>query len=89
VRISEEATGVRDDLPDMEASTVVDASGVVGTGHEGSCRAAVGDTAVVRSLGVGESDARRTSRALLRLVNVCGSDGRGPVFTGDTAECDV
>ena len=89
VRISEEAAGVCDDLPDMEASTVVDASGVVGTSHEGSRQAAVGHTAVIRSLGIGESEARRTGRTLLRLVNMCGSNSRGLVVTGDTAECDV
>lgn len=73
VAISEEAGGVCNNLADVEASTVVSTSSVVGTSDEGSGQAAVGDTAAVRSPGVREGNARWASLALLGLVDVgCG-----------------
>jgi hypothetical protein len=90
VAVSEEATGVGNDLADVEASSLVSTShGVVDANEEGSGQAAVGDTAAVRSLGVGEGKTRWAGGALLALVDMCGCDGGRHVLASYTGECDV
>ena len=84
VAVSEETGGICDNLADVEASSVVNTSSVVGTNEEGSSQAAVGNTAAVRSLGVGEGKAGRAGLALDGLVDVgCGYSGRH-VVAGNT-----
>jgi len=73
VAISEKAGGVCDNLADVETSAGVCTSSAVDASDEGSSQAAVGDTAAVRSPGVGEGNTGRASRALCGLVDVgCG-----------------
>lgn len=74
--ISEETAGVGNDLADMEASSIVSASSVVGSDKEGSSQAAIGHTAVVRAPWVGECKAWWASSALGTLVDVSSGNGR-------------
>lgn len=90
VRVGEEALGVGDDLADMESSTIVNGgSGLVGAGDKRSGQAAVRDTTVVRSLGVGESETWWASLALLSFVDVCGCDCGRLIAACNTAKCNV
>jgi hypothetical protein len=77
VRVSEETTGVRNDLPDVEARTSVCACGGVDASPEGTGLAAVGDTTAVRSYGVGKGDTRWARDALGGLVDVGSSECGG------------
>jgi hypothetical protein len=89
VAVSEEATGVRNNLSDVEGSTVVSTGSVVGTSNKRSGQAAVRDTTVVGSLWVGECKTRRAGLALDGLVDVGCCDGGGEIFTCDTGKGDV
>lgn len=74
VAIGEEAAGVGNDLSDMKPCSIINTSSIVGADEEWSSQAAVRDTAVVGTLGVGESKARWAGLALNGLVNVGSSD---------------
>lgn len=87
--VSEEATGVGDDLLHMEAGSLVDALCVVDADKERSGQAAVRDTAVVWALGVGEGKTRRSGLALGSFVDVGCCDSRALVVAGDARQCNV
>jgi hypothetical protein len=89
VAVSKEATGVSDDLLDMEAGSIVDALGVVGADKEWSCQAAVRDTAVVWALGIGEGKTRRSRLALGSFVDVGCCGGRTLIIAGYARQCNV
>lgn len=89
VAICKEAAGVGDDLSDVKPDSVIHTSSVVGADEEWSSQAAVRDTAVVGTLGIGESKARWTSFALNGLVNVGSGDSRREVFAGNARQCDI
>jgi hypothetical protein len=89
VAVGEEATWVRNNLLDVESSSVISTCSAVDTHKEGTGQAAVRDAAVVRSLGVGECKTRRSGFALDALVNVCRCHGGRHVIAGHTGEGNV
>lgn len=90
MRVGEETAGVGNDLLDVEAHTsVVHGSSNVDTSGEWAGQAAVGDTALVRSLGVGERNARWSSTTLCAFVNVGSSLCGRRIVAGHAAQGDV
>jgi hypothetical protein len=84
VAVSEEARRVGNNLSDVEVQTSISTSGAVDTSGEWTSQAAVRDTAVVGSRGVGEGKTGWSSLADSSLVNVCGCLGGRHVGTGNT-----
>jgi hypothetical protein len=87
--ISEESAGVGYDLANVEAGSIVNTSSVVGADEKWASHAAVGDAAVVGTLGVGECKTRWTRLALRGLVNVCSCDSRREIVACNAGESDV
>lgn len=88
--VGEEGGRVVNDLANVEASTsVCGGVGDVNTSAEWAGQASIRDTPGVRADRVGKSKTGRTSTTLDSLVNVGGSESRGHVHAGDTAQGDV